>query len=97
MKNIGSIKEILERRTEIEKYLVGFLVETKSDFTLENIKEMIYEEDDTEILTDILSMFDIGQGAMEMDNIMETINDAWNYFPHKILGGLSPAEKLLGL
>jgi len=40
-------------------------------------------------------MFDNGQGMPELSNILETLNDAWNYFPHKILGGLSPAEKLL--
>ncbi len=40
-------------------------------------------------------MFDTGQGAMELDNIIESINDAWNYFPHKVLDGLSPAEKIL--
>ena len=27
--------------------------------------------------------------------VLEIVNEAWNYFPHKILNGLSPAEKVL--
>jgi len=30
-----------------------------------------------------------------LSNVLELVTDAWNYFPHKTLGGLSPAEKLL--
>jgi len=40
-------------------------------------------------------MFDTGQGAAELQNVLELVNDAWNYFPHKVIEGLSPAEKLL--
>ena len=40
-------------------------------------------------------MFDTGQGAAELQNVLEVVNDAWNYFQHKVIGGLSPAEKLL--
>lgn len=31
----------------------------------------------------------------ELNSILETVNDAWNYFPRKILNGFSPEEKLL--
>lgn len=71
------------------------LKETGSDFTLDHIKKIIYNEDGTDAMTDIIAMFDTGQGAVELQNIMETINDAWNYFPHKIIDGMSPAEKIL--
>ncbi len=30
-----------------------------------------------------------------LSNVLELVTDAWNYFPHKALGGISPAEKLL--
>lgn len=92
---IESKQQILERRREIEKELLEMLKETESDFGLEDIKEIIYNEEGTDDLTDIIAMFDRGQGAVKLQNITETINDAWNYFPHKILNGLSPAEKLL--
>lgn len=29
------------------------------------------------------------------DKAYSNLTDAWNYFPHKVLGGISPAEKLL--
>jgi Ran GTPase-activating protein (RanGAP) involved in mRNA processing and transport len=92
---IESKQQILERRKEIEQELLDFLKETNSDFALDHIKDIIYNEEGQDDLTDVIAMFDTGQGASELENIMDTINDAWNYFPHKIIGGLSPAEKLL--
>ncbi len=92
---IESKQQILERRKEIEEELLEMLKETKSDFGLEDIKEIIYNEDGQDGLTDVIAMFDIGQSAAELQNVLELVNDAWNYFPHKIIGGLSPAEKLL--
>lgn len=87
--------EITRQKAEVEKELVVMLKQTKSDFSLEDIKEIIYNEDGQECLTDIISMFDTGQSMPELENILEIVNDAWNLFPHKILDGLSPAEKLL--
>jgi len=92
---ILNIQQIFEKRKEIEQELLDFLKETKSDFVLDDIIEIIYNEDGQDSLTDVIAMFDTGQGLIELENIIETVNDAWNYFPHKILGGLSPAEKLL--
>lgn len=87
--------EIARQKAEVEKEIVLMLKQTKSDYTLEDIKEIIYNEDGQECLTDIVSMFDTGQSMPELKNILEIVNDAWNLFPHKILGGLSPTEKLL--
>ena len=92
---IESKQQILEKRKEIEKELLEMLKEAKGDFGLDDIKEIIYNEDGQDSLIDIISMFDTGQGAAELQNVLELINDAWNYFPHKVIGGLSPAEKLL--
>lgn len=86
--------EILEKRKEIEAELSGFLKETKSDFTLDDIKRAIYEEEEGDDFTNLVAMFDIGQGMEELQNIIETVSDAWNYFPHRSLNGLSPAEML---
>lgn len=92
---IESKQQILKRREETEKELLDMLKETKSDFGLDDIKEIIYNEDGQDSLTDIIAMFDTGQGAAELQNVLELVNDAWNYFPHKVIGGLSPAEKIL--
>ena len=90
---IETKQQILERRKKIEKELLEMLKETKSDFGLDDTKEIIYNEGGQDSLTDIIAMFDTGQGAAELQTVLELVNDAWNYFPHKIIGGLSPAEK----
>jgi hypothetical protein len=92
---IQTKKQIIERREEIEEDLLELLEETKSDFGLEDIKEIIYSEDGQDDLTKVIAMFDCGQGLSEMNEILETINDAWNYFPHKCLDGFCPMEKIL--
>jgi len=87
--------DIFIKRKEIEKEFTEMLKEAGSNFDLDDIKEIIYNEESQDDLTEIIMMFDDGQGLGEMSTILETINDAWNYFPHKLLNGLSPAEKLL--
>ncbi len=88
--------QIAIKKKEIEQELLDFLSETKSDFTLEHIKEIIYNEDGQDSLTKAVACFDTGQGAIELQNILDVLIEAWNYFPHKAIGGLSPAEKALG-
>jgi len=92
---IPTKQQIIERREKIEKELLELLEETKSDFGLDDIKEIIYNEDGQDDLTKVIAMFDRGQGLAEMNEVLETINDAWNYFPHKCLDGLCPMEKIL--
>lgn len=88
-------QQILTRRKEIEKELVDMLKETKSDFTLQHVKDTIFHEEDNDDMMKVVAMFDRGGDASELDNILELVTDAWNYFPHEALNGLSPQEKLL--
>ena len=90
-----NIKQIVIKRGEIEEELMEMLDESGSDFSLDDIKEIIYNEDGQDCLTDVIAMFDRRGDISELENILELTNDAWNYFPHKLLGGLSPAEKVL--
>lgn len=62
---------------------------------MDDVEEIIYNEDGQDSLSEIVAMFDSGQDLAELNKNLETINDAWNYFPHKCLGGLSPVEKVL--
>lgn len=87
--------EIFVKRKEIEVKINQTLKESKSDFNLEDIKEIIYNEEGPDDLTEIIAMFDRGQDIAKLQEILELVNDAWNYFPHKILDGLSPTEKML--
>ena len=90
-----SKQQILERRKEIEQELVDMLKETESDFTLDHVRDVIYHEEDNDDMMKVVAMFDRGGDATELENVLELVTDAWNYFPHKVLGGISPAEKLL--
>jgi hypothetical protein len=92
---IESKKQILERRKEIEQELIEMLQETESDFSLEHVKDVIYNEEDSNDYQHVVTMFDRGGNISELSNIFELVSDAWNYFPHKALNGLSPTEKLL--
>ena len=87
-------EEIFKRREDIEEKFSKMLAELKSDFSLEDIKEIIYNEEDQDDLMKIIAMFDAGHGLIELENVLELVNDAWNYFPHKCLRGLCPMEKL---
>ena len=90
-----SKQQILERRKEIEHELVEMLKETESDFTLDHVRYAVYNEEESDDMMKIVAMFDRGGDASEIENVLELVTDAWNYFPHKVLGGISPAEKLL--
>lgn len=90
-----SKQQILKRRKEIEQELVDMLKETGSNFTLEHVRGVIFHEEDNNDMMTVVAMFDRGGDASELSNVLELVTDAWNYFPHKVLGGISPAEKLL--
>ena len=92
---IESKQQILERRKEIEQEIVDMLKETESDFTLDHVRDVIYHEKDNDDMMKVVAMFDRGGDASELSNVLELVTDAWNYFPHKALNGISPAEKLL--
>lgn len=88
-------ESILKKRKEIEKELIDLLENSGSEFTLEEIKEIIYNEKGNNEFSKIISIFDKGQDLKELNNILQLLNDAWNYFPHKCLNGLCPMEKIL--
>jgi len=92
---IESKQQILERRKEIEQELVDMLKETGRDFTLQDVRDAIFHEEDNDDMMKVVAMFDRGGDTSELSNVLELVTDAWNYFPHEILGGISPAEKLL--
>jgi hypothetical protein len=91
--NIESKQQILDRRKEIEQELEEMLKETGSDFSLEHVRDAIYNEEDNDDMQKVIAMFDDGDPT-NLSNVIELVTDAWNHFPHKTLNGLSPAEKL---
>ncbi len=93
---IESKQQIFERREEIEQELVEMFKETESNFTLDHVRDVIFHEEDNDDMMKVVAMFDRGEDASELSNVLELVTVAWNYFPHKALGGISPAEKALG-
>jgi hypothetical protein len=89
-------KAIIKRRGEIKNKLSELIEKNKLGFSFADIEKMILEEKDKKDFHKILAMFfenSQSPDINEMNNLMQTVNDAWNYFPHQSLGGLSPAEK----
>ena len=87
-------EEINEYRMGVESDVTQLLLDTGSDFTLDDVKNSIYNEEESDDMQKVIAMFDDGDPA-NLSNAVEVATDAWNYFPHKVLDGLSPAEILL--
>lgn len=87
-------EEIMEYKLEVEADVNQLLEDTGSDFVLGDVKEVIYNEEETDDMQKVIAMFDDGN-PINLSNAVEVATDAWNYFPHKILNGLSPAEVAL--
>lgn len=82
---------IFEKRKEIEHELIRMLRVTHSDFDLDDIKDAIFNESESGDMQDIIRMFDDGN-INNLSNVLELVTDAWNYFPHKTMGGKCPRE-----
>ena len=82
-------QSIIQRREEIEQELGELLNEHQSDFDLDYIKSIIYNEEENDDMMKIVAIFDRGRPD-ELENVLDLATDAWNYFPHKLLNGLSP-------
>ncbi len=88
-------KQILERRKELEQELVDMLKETdptslklrrgKEQFTLQNIKDAIFHEEDNDDMIypigyraiqrgEVVAMFDRGGDAAELSNVLELVH-----------------------
>lgn len=90
-----TMADILKKQEEIENALADLIERTDSVLKIEDIKNVIYNEDGQRTIGKIMENFDEGQNIDGLNKILCIMTDAWNYWPHKKLGGISPAEKLL--
>ncbi len=78
-------KQILERRKEIEQELMNMLKETKSDFTLDHVRDVIFHEEDNDDIIypigykviqrgKVVAIFDRGGDATELENVLELVH-----------------------
>ena len=76
----------------IEKYGLA------NKLTVEMVKGWVYNEEGEPLKSvhkfqdKCLSYFTNASNADDLNEILEVFNDAWNYFPHKSLGGKSPNQ-----
>ncbi len=83
--------EIAKRRKEIESEFTEKLRQLDCIYDFEDILDIIYQEDGQDDLGKIIRIFDNGD-INELENILDLATDAWNYFPHRVLGDISPEE-----
>ncbi len=83
-------------KSQIENKIEGLIKELnlESEISLEDIKEIILnEKDGNKEFNYLVSVFvskilDIKRA----NEVAQIVSDAWNTFPHKSLGGLSPQK-----
>lgn len=89
-----TLTDIWEGKKEAEWEIEKLIKATDSVLKLEDIKEIIFNENDFACKQKIIDNFCKDQSIEKLNKILSIIFNAWNYWPHKKLNGLSPAEKL---
>lgn len=86
---IGDTRRAIE--TKLSEIIRDYHITT----TVETIKELILNEKRGEDFNEIVEIFTNNiDNRDEANQALEIVNAAWNFFPHKSLGGLAPIEKL---
>lgn len=67
--------QIFFKRRELEQEITKMLAEAKSDFDLRDVKDAIFQEEETDDMMGIIAMFDDGN-INNLSTILEIINDA---------------------
>jgi hypothetical protein len=98
MSRSSTIRSIKTHRLLIEQHLTMLLLGAESSVTFAKVKALIFEADTTDLNTYVAAMcaelrcYDI----YDTDGtLLEIIQDAWNYFPHRFLDGRCPVEIMI--
>lgn len=86
--------DVSMKRIELHQVLSLVIEKGKYDFEVDDILDAIYNEAASGDFGEIISMFDRAEDMSELNDILQLLNAAWNYFPHKSLNGLSPVEMI---
>lgn len=87
---LKDIRKIIEKRVleEINRYCVGI--------NFNEIKDIIFNEESGEDFNQLTNLFAVKISDInELNRALQIVNNVWNYFPHKCLGGFCPMEKIL--
>jgi hypothetical protein len=83
------------RRALTESRLARLLKEAGSTANFRVICNLVFEYHPTDFqayLAQLFALFDSLPNRTDIDTLLPVIQDAWNYFPHRALGGKSPVE-----
>jgi hypothetical protein len=96
MTSADIVSRVLRHRTLTERRLTRLLKQISSAATLEDIKAIIFDEDqEIPFIVYVMQLSELFGDDADADALIPTIQDAWNYFPHRRLGGSCPAELML--
>jgi hypothetical protein len=84
--------DIILKRKQINDKLKYLLNSVRSKSNVKYIIDNIYSEQGNSDLPQLIAIFDTGYNTEDLQNIIDTVVEAWNYFPHKTLDGKCPAE-----
>jgi ATP-dependent Clp protease ATP-binding subunit ClpA len=93
--DVPTRKDILKKQKKTEKKLMELLKAVKREDRFDEIAEIIYSETSPDGMMDIIKILTPKGANADLKEIVATVNDAWNYFPHEIIGGMCPADLLL--
>ena len=87
-------QQIAEHRQIVTARMSALLRRNKSDVTVDEMAAVIFEAEHErpagEQLADFIRMFKAPDA--QIDTVIALVQEAWNYFPHRTLDGLCPAE-----
>jgi hypothetical protein len=93
LNRIRADRAILLQRLEYE------LVRFRSRATVADVQKFIYEREEgrpvSEYISQLLAVFNPSEA--DLDDAVSVVQDAWNFLPHRVYGGRSPAEVMIDL
>ncbi len=91
---LTDIDRIMEYRAALSDHISILLGRYGSTATPNDIKALIFGQDHTnrpsQWVADLVVIFKAP--SEDIGSLLPVIQDAWNYFPHRSLGGRCPAE-----
>jgi hypothetical protein len=99
MEILADLDRIRAYRAIVLRRLENGLIRFRCRATVEDIETFIYEREEGrafgEYISQLIAVFNPSEA--ELDDAVSIVQDAWNYLPHRVYGGRSPAEVMLGL
>ncbi len=87
---------IEEIRNNIEFQINEIIDSYKIDATFEKIREKVFNENNQKDFNDLSRLFvEKIANLDEINAVLQVVNAAWNYFPHRSLNGFCPMEKII--